>query len=172
MSWLSYDLQDWLAWILYKLGLLFLPYFFKVWLFLSPKDRIKTSLLLACPVPAPASKCRFCTCKAQPYRRAGVVQPHVPLFCSLAFIGSISSCQEGLFFVGEKLLAGRRDGWIIVWDGTLKLKCYLSPVQRCSCIPNSAVVFLHELFRGECLWDRLSMENVPGFWTVLLVSSS
>lgn len=91
------------------------------------------------------------------------MQPHVPLFCSLAFIGSISSCQEGLFLVGEKLLAGRRDGWIIVWDGTLKLKCYLSPVQRCSCILNSAVVFLRELFRGECLWDRLSMENVPGF---------
>ena len=58
---------------------------------------------------------------------------------------------------------GRRDGWITAWDGTLKLMCCLSPVQHCSCILNSAVGFLRELFRGERLWDGLSMEDVSGF---------
>lgn len=60
--------------------------------------------------------------------------------------------------MGEKLLAAGRDGWITAWYGTLKLRRYLSPGQCCSCVLNSA-----ELFHGDCLWGRLSMEGVPGF---------
>lgn len=59
---------------------------------------------------------------------------------------------------------GRREGWVIAWDSTLKLVWYVSPVRHRSCILNSAVVVVVcELFHGECLWGKLSMEDVPGF---------
>lgn len=65
-------------------------------------------------------------------------------------------------FTGERLVVGRREGCVVMWDGTPKLMCYVSPVQHCSGVLNSAVI-LHELFHGECLRDKLSMEDVPGF---------
>lgn len=73
-------------------------------------------------------------------------------YCGLCFMGWISSCREGLFFIREKLLVGRRGSWIIAWDGTLKLTRSMSPVQCCSCILNSAVIFFCELFHGERMY--------------------
>lgn len=65
-------------------------------------------------------------------------------------------------FTGEKLLVGRREGCVVTWDGTPNLMCYVSPVQHCSGCLNSSVI-LRELFHGECLRDKLSMEDVPVF---------
>lgn len=46
-------------------------------------------------------------------------------FWSECFISCSSLCQEGLFFMGQKLLAGRRDGWTTTWNSETPIIYFL-----------------------------------------------
>lgn len=146
------------AWILHKLGLLFLTFFFgKVWVFISPKDRIKTTLFLA-----RSCMCQFCTCRAQLHRRAGAVHPHVLRFWFFVVFASSaeSPCiRKGCSLSGRSCL---REVEVAGFQSGMVLKLVFS--FPCS----SAVVFWIQLW----FYVNFSMGNVYGIgyqWKMYLV---